>query len=372
MKKSTEYSHLSAARARVVGPMKVAQDDVMDVYQNLKKLGIGLDEGMIREFAQVYGMDAIQGLITTASINTPVQFLQAWLPGTVHIQTAARKADLLMGYTVAGNFEDEEVIQATLEETVAVQPYGDLTNSPLADYNQNYERRSIVRFEAAAKVGFLEAARAARVRIDAGQEKRNAAQLGLEITRNKVAFYGYNTGQNRTYGYLNETYLPAYQQVAQGATSGSRLWSVKTFLEITADIRTALAYLRTASQDLIDVKRTSITLAVSTNCVDYMSRVSDFGISVTDWLTKAYPNVHVESAPELNSANSSANVFYLYADEVDDGSSDNHRVFDQIVPSKLQVIGVAKTEKGVIEDYANATAGVLLKRPYAVQRWYGI
>jgi hypothetical protein len=36
------------------------------------------------------------------------------------------------------------------------------------------------------------------------------------------------------------------------------------------------------------------------------------------------------------------------------------------------VVGVAKTAKGFEEDYANATAGVMLKRPYAVARYSGI
>jgi hypothetical protein len=159
--------------------------------------------------------------------------------------------------------------------------------------------------------------------------------------------------------------------VANGAAA-SPLWRLKTFLEITADIRTAIIALRTQSQDNLDPESTKLTLAIATACVDRLSVTSDFGISVRDWLTKTYPNIRVVSAPQLSAANGGANVFYLYAETVADTSSDNGRVFDQLVQAKFFILGVAKLPKGYEEDYSNATAGVLLKRPYAVVRFTGI
>ena len=44
----------------------------------------------------------------------------------------------------------------------------------------------------------------------------------------------------------------------------------------------------------------------------------------------------------------------------------------QVVPAKFRVVGVAKDTKGYEEDYSNATAGVMCKRPYAVVRYTGI
>ena len=41
--------------------------------------------------------DALQPTVTTASIGTPVQFLQNWLPGFVFVVTAARKIDDIIG-----------------------------------------------------------------------------------------------------------------------------------------------------------------------------------------------------------------------------------------------------------------------------------
>jgi len=86
-------------------------------------------------------------------------------------------------------------------------------------------------------------------------------------------------------------------------------------------------------------------------------------------LNKTYPKLRVISAPQLNLANGGQNVFYLYAEHVEDGASDDNRTWVQVVPAKFQALGVEKQAKAYEEDYANATAGVMLKRPYAVVRY---
>ena len=195
--------------------------------------------------------------------------------------------------------------------------------------------------------------------------------MNLEINRNAVGFYGFNSGDNNTYGYLNDPGLGAYTEVAVGASTNTT-WATKTFLEICKDIRTAIVALRTQSQDTIDPEKVDLTLAVATDAVDWLSTTSDFGISVRDWLRAAYPRIRVVSAPQLNNAYSSDNVFYLHADQISDMSTDGGRVWIQPVPTKFQVLGVQQLAKAYEEDYSNATAGAMCKRPYAVVRFYGI
>jgi len=364
-----------AERLRRLATGELTAEDVAD-YLALSDIGIGLPRGQIEEMAEAamdaFAMDDQQGLLTTASITTPVQFLQTWLPGFVRTITAARKIDVLIGITTVGNWEDEEVVQGVLEPVGKAVPYGDLTKVPLSSWNANYERRTVVRFEHGLQVGVLEGLRAARVRVDSAAEKRNGSSLALEIQRNLVGFYGYNSGNNRTYGFLNDPALPAYYNVANGAAA-SPLWSTKTFLEITADIRTAVAKLQTQSQDTVDPEQVETTLAVPTAVKAYLTTVAQYGSqSVMGWIKETFPKMRVESAPQLNAANGGANVFYLYADTVQDGASDNSRVIEQIVPSKFMVLGVEKKSKKYVEDFANATAGTLVKRPYAIVRGSGI
>lgn len=372
-KASTVHSHIFGRDVRAV---EMTAEDCAD-FGALSQLGINMPASFVQgQMAdmQVAGMamDDTQGLITTASIANPVQFLQSWLPGFVRVITAARRIDEIVGITTAGKWDDEEVIQGVLEPLGEAAPYGDYTNIPLSSWNVNFERRTVVRWEKGIKVGLLEDARSARVRINNAAEKRSAAALALDILRNRVGFYGYNGGANRTYGFLNDPALPAYITAAATGTGSSTLWANKTFLNITADIRGMFARVQAASQDVVNVETTPTTLTLATSVYQYLSVTSDFGISVRDWLRTTYPKCRVISAPELNTANGGANVAYLFADSVDDGGSDGGATFVQIVPAKFQALGTEKQAKGYVEDFSNATAGVLLKRPFAVQRLTGI
>ena len=351
-------------------------------FRSLPKLGINLNEHIVKQMydghkhlikmQQMHATDELQPTVTTGSLGTPVQFLQNWLPGFVAVLTAARKIDDLVGIMTTGAWEDEQVVQGVLERTGTSQVYGDYTNIPLSSWNTNFNYRTVVRFEEGMKVGVLESARAARLRIDDSGTKREAAALALEIIRNSVGFVGFNDGDNNTYGFLNAPELGSYIPVPDNAAATSSLWSNKTFLEITNDIRLAIVQLRTQSQDNVDPEKVDLTLALPTNSVDFLTVTSDFGISVRAWLDQAYPRCRIVSAPQLNEANGSENVFYLYADSIKDMSTDGGQTFIQMVPAKFQMLGVQQLAKGYQEDYSNATAGLMCKRPFAVVRFTGI
>lgn len=360
------------------GPLSLGADAIdQTILAGLAMLGMhfGADhrqvvDNLSRMAVAAGAMDAAPDLNPTVyagNVGAPIQFLQKWLPGFVRTVTTARKIDELVGKMTAGDWADEEVIQGSMELTGLAVPYGDYTNVPLASWNFGFERRTIVRFEEGLRVGKLEEARAAKVGISSGASKRAAAALALDIQRNRVGFFGYNAASNRTYGFLNDPSLPAYVAVTGAA------WTSATFLVITAQLRTALAALRTQSGDNVDPGTTRMTLAIASNRVDFLSVTSDYGNSVADWLKSTYPNIRVVSAPELNGANGGANVFYLYADAgSDNGSDDGGQTMVQIVPSSFMLVGVEQQAKAYVEDYANATAGVLVKRPYNIVRYTGI
>lgn len=364
---SVIHSHI---RARDVRPfnMTVVGDQAV---QALRRIGINIQPEVVHRQvrALAVGDASFTPAVTTGSIATPIQFLQAWLPGFVQILTAARKIDKCIGVTTVGEFKDQEVVQGVVEPASSATEYGDYNRIPLAGLNTNFERRTIVRGEHGMSVAMLEEQRAAAMNLNVGEHKRQAAAIGLEIMRNAIGFNGWYNGSNRTFGLLNDPNLPAYVSVAGGT------WSTKDALEIMSDIRTAIAALRTQSQDNIDPENVDLVLLIATSSVDFLSTVTVQGISVRDWLTQTYKRIRIESAPELNAAATGANVFYLYAEEVDssiDGSTDGGMVFKQLVVSKFLTVGVEKKAKRYIEDFANATAGVMCTRPYAVVRYSGI
>jgi hypothetical protein len=367
MKLSQVHSAIPAARCV---PLVMTAEDAAH-YGDLAKLGIHLSPVRVAAMAAGLGMDDTQGLQTTVSVAAPVQFLQTWLPGFVRTMTQARKIDDLIGLQVVGAWEDEEIVQGIMEPTASAGLYSDAGPVPLSGWNVAYERRTVIRFEQGMQVGVLEEARAARIKANTAAEKRSAAALSLEINRNRIGFYGYNAGANRTYGFLNDPSLPAYSNAPNGG-AGTATWATKVYKEIIADIRGLAQGLRTSMGDQFDPEKDAWTLALATNVVEYLGVVSDFGVSVRQWLRDTYPACTPKSAPELNGANGGANVAYAYADKVEDGASDDSRVWAQLVPSKFQTIGVAKDAKGYVEDYSNALAGVMCKRPYAVKRLSGI
>jgi len=359
---SQEHYHVSARDVRVIENFSPKDLDL------LPRMGSMMDVNDMRRIRAV--QDSLQAPVTQSSISTPIQFLQKFAPGHVRVLTAAQKADEITGFSTIGRWEDEEIIQGLLELEGVVQPYGDFTNTPLASWNIVYNKRTVVRFELGMEVNILEMRRAAAQNIDSGAEKRNSATLQLDIARNNVAFNGYNNGANQTYGILTDPGLPSYLTAANGA-SGSPLWSRKTYNEIIDDIIRLMSTIQQNSQDQIDPEKTPITMAVSTVDRQFLNQVPQFGNSVMTYLRETYPNLRVVSAPQLTAANGGANVIYMFAEIVEDGSSDDRRTWMQAIPTKFMVLGVQQETKGYKEDYSNATAGQMLKRPWALARMSG-
>lgn len=329
-------------------------------------LGIHYTNRAMDEF-RAYATDAAPSLQTTPSNMTPIQFLQYWIPEMIKIVTASRDADEILGRDFAGSWEDEEIVQPVIEYTGKPRVYGDKTTFNLASFNINYETRTIVRFEQDVEVGKLEEARASKQRVDAQGVKRDAAATALAINSNDIAFNGYNSGNNKTYGLLNDPNLPAYLSVAQGSAS-STLWSTKTFNEIVADIKGWMSALRVRSGNNFKPEKDACTLALSVAVVDHLQTVNQLGgTSVLDWLHKTYPNCRVTSAVQLDGANSGANVAYLFADTID-----GKKVIAQYVQDALRLIGVEQKAKGFLECYSNATAGTMLRIPVGLIRATGI
>jgi hypothetical protein len=340
--------------------------------RDLATLGISMDSAIFPDVAQTfrasnYGMDASVAMQTVPTITNPVQFFQHWLPRAIEIATAARKIDDIVGRTIAGTFEDEEIVQTIMERTGSARPYTDTANIPLSSWNPGYVTRNVIRFEEGLEVGYLEAMRASRMRFDSHDEKVKAATLSLAIAHNEVGFFGYAGGENKTYGFLNDPNLPAYQTVA-ATTAGDTEWAKKTFNEITSDIIEAVSALQNQLAGLFDPTRDSFTMVISLVTNQWLYTMNELGTkSVSTWLKETYPNLRLETAVELNGANGGENIFYLFADEVN-----GYKTIDQYVQEVFRLIGVEKKAKVIVEDYASATAGVIVNQPVGVVRRSGI
>lgn len=378
MKQSEIRSDISARKVRPVRDFPV--NSMADIAA-LDSIGITFTQKAINAMYGAYQGGANMGgaamdtnfvaPLSTASITTPIQFLQSFAPGFVFVTTRDRAIDRLTGITTMGRFEDEEIVQGFSERTGNATIYQDNNNVHMTNWNTNWERRSIVRHQDGLMVGFLEERRAAAMNYNSAAEKRTQAVIGLDVQRNYIGFFGYNAGAGRTYGFLNDPSLPAYVNVPNGA-GGSSTWASKTTLEIIADCLTSLQTLRTQSGNVIDVKRDAITFGVAMSAIDYLSTPTTLGYSVQSWFKDNYSNVRFEPAPELDAANGGANVLYVYAESYGEGSTDDGKTFMQMVPAKFITIGAQQLTKGYEEVFANASAGIMCKRPFLVVRRSGI
>lgn len=340
----------------------------------LDMLGIGaVDDSVFKDvvdlasrYPHAYGLDAAPATITTPSVPNAIQFLQHWLAPMVEIVTWARVSDRLMGRANAGAWHQEEIVQPVLERVGQSRPYSDVSDTNLANWNMNFGRRTIVRQEADVWSGVLSAMRAAEMRVDDIGTKRSAAALALEITRNAIAFYGYNAGYGTTYGLLNDPNLLAYTTVPAGA-GGDTEWSTKTFTEIVDDLKTAASTLRTQSGSNIDPNTARIKVGVASSVIDMLNTTTNLGLSVWQWIKQTYPNWEFIAVPEFDGANGGENVAYFIAEDLV-----GQDVGTQYVPDLLRMIGAQPQAKGFLEVYSNATAGYILKQPTAIARISGI
>jgi hypothetical protein len=346
--------------------------------EDLALLGVQIPPKEAAALRAIYGrgfsMDAGVGpqSVTAASVGTPIQFLQTLLPGAVRAVTAARKIDKLVGRSIAGNWHDEDIVRMMVELSGRPRPYGDYAPGPLTGFNIEFERRSVVRFEQDMEVLILEEERAAAIRQNSGELKRAAVAQALAVELNRIGFYGYNDGNCRTYGFLNDPSLPNYVTVAIGA-GGDTEWAAKTFAEIVEDLLQAASALRAQSREVIDPEEAACTLALPTSAREYLNVVNEHGVSVKQWLHENYPKWRIESAPELDGANGGANVFYLFADDVPGGGEGGaQKSVEQYVQAALRLLGVEKRAKGGYEAYSAATAGIMWQAPFAVVRYTGI
>jgi len=346
--------------------------DELTQESTLQSLGINYTPRAMREAiamaqdTETIAMDATPDLITSASTTTPVQFLQHWLADVIRTVTQARTIDKIIGRDIAGRWEDEEVVATVLEPVGQARPYGDKTDTNLADWNPNFEKRTIVRFEEGVEVSVLEEARASAMRVNSASEKRTSASLALAIAHNNVGFNGYNDGANRTYGLLNDPNLPAYIAIASGASGNT--WALKTFNEITSDINIAMSALLVQSGTNFDPYNDACCLAIASDAIMGLATVNSLGTtSVRQWIAETYPKCRIEVAPQFSEANGGASVFYLIAEAIG-----GRKVVNQYVPDVFRMLGVQRLAKGYLEAYSSATAGVLLAQPIGAVRYTGI
>lgn len=351
-KQSPIHLHMNGRLVIKRGPARVGADSKL-THEDLRNLGLGFK-----------ALDSALTGPAKAGGAMLSHMLQTWLPGTLRTITQVRNIDEIIGITTVGSWEDELISLRVAEPAAKAELYGDTTNIPLADYGQSVESRTVVRFEQGFQVGKLEEARQGRIGYQAANEKRKAATESLDIARNQVGFYGFNSTDTNLYGLLNEPSLSAYM-------SPTAAWLTSTFDQLTADFIRMVTKLETQmGGNLQDTA--SLVFVLPTGYRAIMAKYSQTGSGLTfrAWLEENYPNLRIVTTPEFKAANGGLDVAYLFvenAGDADDSEGTSASAI-QAVPVRYQVLGSENRIKGYIEDAVNATAGIFILRPWAFAR----
>lgn len=340
--------------------------------KDLEKLGVTMDTS---DAGVVAAMDVAPTMITTASVATPIQFLQWWMPGMIEVVTRARRADAMVGRSTVASWEDEEVVLTVKENIGQPQPYGDNTDVPLMSYNTNFVKRTNVRFEAGIQTGKLEDARASRMRINPYNEKRASLSGAVAISLNEIAFNGYdsydastNPTGGLTYGIKNAPELPQYITLATNAANTSTQFKDKTYLEMCSDFITAMSALRVQTGDLFNPETDGVTCAIAMSAFQYLDKQNELGTSsVRDFVKRNYPKLRFLSVPELDDVGGAGvHGMYFIADGIN-----GKKCADQLVTAAIRLLGIEPKIKGTLEGYTFSTAGSVFPQPVGVVRYSG-
>ena len=328
---------------------------------DLATLGITMDEAVAQAKDYVAAMDAAPNAQTTATNVTPVQFAQFWLTNPIKILTRGRSLDKVVGRTVVGTWETEQIVATILERMGQPGLYGDFTKAPLADWNVNFETRDNVRFEMGIEIGKLEEARASQMRLNSYAMKRDAMAEAFAILLNNVGWYGFRSDSanfsgaaKKVYGLLNDPNVTA-------ENVGRASWAGTTTMEnICTDILTIVTSAVTSLKGNYDPEVDAATLALPINQYAQLGKINTYGISAADWLKKTYPKIRVVSCAELVGALSDKDVALFVVDKVlgDD-------TVQQMLTSSLRLVGVQPMAKGSYEVYSCSSAGALVRYPLA-------
>ena len=349
-----ERFYASGRTLKERGPLA---QDAKPTLDQAHQLGITLDSALV-------GPAQSQGAMYRHLLETE-------LPGVVRLLTQVRRIDALAGILVGGSWEDEVVTQKIASAVGKAELYGDSSNIPLANYRSFREPRHLVRFEQGFQVGKLEEARQSREGFNDAEEKRKSVIESLDYSRNQIGFNGFNGGENRTYGLLNDPNLPPYQTVGAPWRTGGT-WA--SFGAIVADIATAVDRIIIQSGGNIgpDAQMVFAFPLDYIGVLQVRDQVSAIGQTVGTWIKENYPNVRFEFVPDFNEANGGANVAYFYVESLSGFDDADSRTLVQLVPEKYRVLGSEQRVKGYIEDAISAVGGIFVLRPWAFSRLTGI
>lgn len=333
--------------------------------ENLEEMGITIADSALKNGDYIKFID--ESLANgQASVTTPIQFAQFWIPDLINALYRGRSFNKIFGSKNIGTWELEQIVYSKLTLTGRPNVYDDFSRANLASYNLNFETRETLRVEMGVEVTRLEEARAAQMRQNAHGLKKNAVTLGFDIFDNHLKYFGFNDGAKRIYGVLAAPNGDIHVENA------AKTFAASDTLEIITFLQSAIIKAQTRLQGNYDPITDKARLVLPLSCVGYMTTANQFNLTPMQWLNQNYPKVEVAVAAELDKAAADGdNIAIFYVPEID-GLGTDRATMAAYDTSKLRLIGAVPTTKGFEESYSFATAGVIHRCPMAFTLFEGV
>jgi hypothetical protein len=343
--------------------MTKAVEAGVDIASAMGRMGFTVDSaifddskymGILKSYAQDAALSLGEGNIPALG-----QFFQFWFTDTVRALYRGRSAKQVYGVDQVGDWTTEQVVQPKLELTGDMALYDDFSRPPLTSYNLGWATRDTVRLEVGVEVTKLEEARAAGMRQNAYQLKKEATILKNDIFTNKVFWNGF---EGRTFGILQEVGTTNAMSIRLGSDLGTGD-EVATVEHMQDEFAGWIQRLTNNLAGNFDPTRDAVVFNLPLAWQSDMTKTTSYGWSISDWLKKQYPNVEIRYSVELNGATNGEDTAIVYAPMVDGVGK---KTVSLLQTSALRLIGAVPTQKGMQECYSSSVAGVLVSCPAAI------
>lgn len=302
-----------------------------------------LDAAMRRAIAQ----DA--DLLTDPNAGILSMFTTYVDPRVIEVAVEPMKAAQIFGETKKGSWVDTNLQFPIAESTGEVSSYDDFSANGMAGTNVNWEDRQPYHYQTIVEVGEREVERAGAAKLDWVARKQISAALVLNKFQNKSYFYGIAGLKN--YGLLNDPSLSA-------SLPGDD-WDALAADVVFASIQGALyGRLIDQTQGLVDRDSRMKLILSPANEVNLL-KTNQYNVNVVDQLKKNFPNLDIETAPEMSTA--AGELVYLVVEEYE-----GIRTIEPTFTEKMRVHPMVLELSSWKQKRSQGTVGTIIYRPLMV------
>lgn len=288
-------------------------------------------------------------LITAPNAGILAMFTTYVDPRVIEIAVEPMKAAQIFGETKKGTWVDDNLQFPIAESTGEVSSYDDFGTNGMSGANVNWENRQPYHYQTIVEVGEREVERAGAAKLDWVARKQIAAALVLNKFQNKSYFNGVSGLAN--YGILNDPSMSA-------SLPGSD-WDALTAEQVFASIQGALyGLLIGQTKGLIDRDFAGVLLLSPQNEVNLL-KTNQYNVNVVDQLKKNFPNLRIETAPEMSTP--AGELVYLIAEEYE-GVRTIEPTFTEKMRVHPMVLGLSSWQ----QKRSQGTVGAIIYRPMMV------